>query len=102
MVDPTTDADIARDWPERWARANDPSLRGRSKARNNLRKAYRGWRALAEFMQANPTASCLTCKNRVKMPLDDRYYCAEDSDFHGYSVLTSNNPCLNYSENDNG
>ena len=37
MSDMVTDADIASDWPERWARvANGPS-----KPRTNLRRQYR-------------------------------------------------------------
>lgn len=90
------DAEIARVWPDRWARANDPTLRGRSKARNNLRKQYRKWRAQIDFMEANPTASCLNCQHRRKMPVDARFYCDLDSDFHGYAVLTSNNPCVRH------
>lgn len=95
-ADGYSDGDIARDWPDRWERANNPTLRGRSKARNNLRKAYRGWRAQIDFMRANPTASCLNCQHRKQMPLDTRFHCELDSDFHGYAVLASNNPCVRH------
>lgn len=83
------DAAIAAAWPDRWARANNPALPNRSKARNNLRKRWREFVAHQEFVAANPTAACRNCAHCGAIPhsANARNFCELDSDYYGYSVI---------------
>lgn len=57
------DEQIARDWPEKWTRANDPNRPGASKRRNNIRRAYREAQAFKAWRAKRPNASCAGCAN---------------------------------------
>lgn len=100
----TTDHDeihahIAALWPARWAKANDPALTKRGKARKRLRDAYIGMQQLAVFKAAHPTARCGNCAKFKRMPLDSkgRSHCEADSDFHGYTIADRNGICTRWS-----
>jgi hypothetical protein len=92
------DAAIAARWPGKWAHANDPKLRSRSKARNNLRKAYRAAVELDAFVAANPNANCGNCDNRLVNPTPGLtgLFCALGSDFHGYQRTDATRVCAKY------
>ena len=98
MSDPATDAQIAASWPDRWARANDPSLRNRSKARNNLRKAFAYALRVDAIREANPDARCATCKHYEQMPHGERKHCSIERDFHGYLMTAPDSLCDKFSE----
>ena len=87
MADEVTDAQIAAAWPERWQRANDPNLGNRSKARQQLRKAWRLSQEFASFKTANPKANCGNCQYLAITPHTKKMHCELDSDFHGYQLV---------------
>lgn len=89
-----SDVAIARDWPDKWARAN--SGHSQSKKRNNLRKQFRQHLAFQEFKRAHPDASCASCVNFERMPLRTEMHCAAESDFHGYAITTAEKVCMNW------
>ena len=95
MADPETDAAIAAKWPDAWARANDPTRRGRSKARQQLRQRYRASLEFDAFRQANPEAQCGNCSHFAPMPFDSKgqMHCSAKSDFHGYQIATADGVC---------
>jgi hypothetical protein len=98
MADPQTDAKIAALWPAQWAKANDPTLRRRSKARHNLRAAYDARLKFDAFKAAHPNARCGNCVSFKKMPDDSksRSMCEFDSDFHGYTIATADGLCTHW------
>lgn len=98
MSDPATDAAIAKLWPDRWAKANDPTKRNRSKARQQLRKAYANALAFDAFVAANPNARCGNCKHFEKVPHDSKglWHCSIESDFHGYAITYDGNRCIKW------
>jgi hypothetical protein len=96
MADPETDAAIAAKWPDAWAKANDPTLRNRSKARQQIRQRYRASLSFDAFKQANPSAQCGNCTNYLPMPHDSRMMCAAESDFHGYAVAKPDGLCMKW------
>ena len=59
----TLDEQIARDWPEKWDKANDQNRVGASKRRNNIRRAYREAQAFDVWRAQHPTASCASCEH---------------------------------------
>lgn len=93
------DALIAARWPDRWARANDPRLRNRSKARNNLRKCFRAAVAHDAFKAANPDARCSNCEHANANPTPglSGLFCLLDSDFEGYQGTNPDNVCARWS-----
>lgn len=96
-MDPIIDAAIAKLWPAAWARANDPRLRNRSKARQQIRKRYRDHVAYVEFRKSFPTAACKNCANRSEPHLmPGKLACDLDSDFHGYQLVDSENVCTRW------
>jgi hypothetical protein len=97
-VTPEVDAAIAERFPSEWARANDGSLRGRSKARNNLRKRYRYVVELEAFKAANPDARCGNCAHGDLNPSVGikGLSCELDSDFHGYAMVDPANVCARW------
>jgi hypothetical protein len=96
------DHEIAAAWPDKWARANNPALRSRSKARNNLRKSWRGHKEWLAFKAANPTAACANCRYNTPMPNDGRSTCDVGSDFHGYSMIRDvSSVCTEHKARDN-
>ena len=90
-----TDAAIAEHWPAQWAKANNPVLRNRSKARNNLRRQWRLAQEHQAFVAANPEAKCGNCAHcstqHYKKP-----YCELDSDFHGYQLVELQDVCTRW------
>ena len=96
MADPETDAAIAAKWPDAWAKANDPSRRNRSKARQQIRQRYRLSLEFAAFKQANPDARCGNCDSFGPMPHDSRMMCGAESDFHGYAIATADGLCMKW------
>jgi hypothetical protein len=99
MADPETDAAIAAKWPEQWARANNPALRNRSKARQQIRQRYRLAQAFDAFKQANPDARCGNCGSFKPMPNDAKgaMHCEAESDFYGYQLANANGLCVKWS-----
>ena len=96
MADPQTDAAIAAKWPEAWAKANNPNLRNRSKARQQIRQRYRLSLEFAAFKQANPQAQCGNCKHFERMPHDTRMHCSIESDFYGYQIAVAGGLCVKW------
>lgn len=98
MSDPATDAAIAERWPDRWAKANDPAKRNRSKARQQIRKAYADALAYDAFVLANPTARCGNCEHFEKVPHDTKgqWHCSIESDFHGYAIAKADGICTKW------
>lgn len=97
MSDPATDLAIAAAWPGRWAKANDPSLPGRSKARQKLRQRYAQALKREAFIEANPHARCSSCAHSGGRQFTDALVCELDSDFHGYSVTPPDYVCTRWS-----
>ena len=92
-----TDAAIAIKLPAEWARANDPKLRNRSKARNNLRKRYSEILKYEQFVTANPDAKCIECEHCKPFPSDaERLHCELDSDFYGYQQVAPDYVCTRF------
>jgi hypothetical protein len=98
MADPVTDAAIAARFPREWARANDPSLRNRSKARQQLRQRYRHQLALDALMLANPQARCSSCAHVRTDPSPGLKgtFCDLDSDFEGYARVAPDFVCTRW------
>ena len=94
MSDPVTDAAIAAKWPERWAKANNPSLPYRSKARQQLRKRYAVALEHKAFVASNPEARCSSCDHGE--PYRDDLSCQLDSDFHGYQIVHPEYVCTRW------
>lgn len=93
------DAKIAKAWPNRWAKANDPNLRGRSKARQQLRRAWRRKLEFEAFKAANPDMSCFNCQHREKNPTtmpEFDWHCAMGQDGPWYSPITEDRPCTDW------
>lgn len=89
------DTELARDWPERWEKAN--SGKGQSKKRNNLRKLYRGHVAYRAFVAANPEARCSNCQHMGVVPLrKDTNHCELDHDFYGYQIVKLDQVCTRW------
>lgn len=95
---PEIDAKIAALWPDKWAKANDPRLARRAKARNHLRSAYAAHVKFADFKARHPNASCGNCVNFKRLPHDTkgRHMCEADSDFHGYTIVERNGLCTSW------
>lgn len=89
------DAAIAKNWPRRWAAANDPTKPNRSKARNNLRRQYRAAMTLSEWQANHPQATCGTCDNCAEIPGSAGRHCDVESDFKGYVVTYAETACWN-------
>lgn len=92
------DEAIAIRFPLEWARANDPAKRGRSKARNNLRRRYRAIVELETFVSGNPSASCVSCVHSTSDPTPGirGLTCDLDSDFHGYQMVRADHVCARW------
>lgn len=97
VVNTVTDQAVAERFPREWARANDPSLRNRSKARNNLRRRYRLAVEHEAFVAANPLATCAACANSTLNPgMVKGLACDLDSDFHGYQMVDPAHVCTRF------
>lgn len=94
-----SDEAIAKAWPDRWAIANDPARRNRSKARNNLRRLWKHHVELEQFKSANPDARCANCEHRSvnQMVLSGTATCDLDSDFQGYQRVDDAAVCARWS-----
>lgn len=101
MADPVTDALIAELWPEKWAKANDPTRRNNSKRRQQLRQAYALSLEMESLLSRHPDARCGTCEHFELMPHDrtGQHHCAAESDFYGYVLASADNLCLKYKRN---
>lgn len=97
MSDPLTDAAIADRWPERWAQANAPTRRNRSKARQQLRKRYAQTLAHEAFVEANPGARCASCDHCRRRALSAGLMCLLDSDFYGDRIVNADDVCTRFS-----
>lgn len=100
MADPQTDAAIAELWPEAWARANDPNLRNRSKARQQIRQRYKFHLAMEAFQKAKPHARCGVCEHYEPVPHSSsgKFHCSLGSDFYGYSIAKPDGLCLHFED----
>jgi len=96
VADPQTDAAIAAKWPEEWAKANDPTLRGRSKARGKLRKEYAYFLAIDALLARQPNACCATCDNFEPVPHSSKMHCSAESDFYGYQIASPDGLCTKW------
>ena len=98
MADPQTDAAIAALWPEAWAKANNPALRNRSKARQQIRQRYKFHLEMDALQKAKPHARCGVCKHYEPVPHSSggKFHCSIESDFHGYQITTPDNLCLKF------
>lgn len=96
LAKPDIDAAIAATWPARWAKANDPTRRNRSKARNNLRKAYAHKVEHDRFVASNPSAACANCAHKWQPPHTIVLACQLDSDFHGYQTVSPIHVCTRW------
>lgn len=90
------DAQIAARLPKEWAKENDPTLRNRSKARNNLRKRYKALIALEDLKAKHPEADCSNCVNASPWGPEQVMSCDLDSDFHGYRPITPEHVCYRW------
>ena len=95
----TLDTEIARAWPERWAKANEQRPGG-SKRRNNIRKAYLGAMEHAAFVATNPHARCSNCRHLGHKATLPKPFCELDSDFYGYQTVVLDHVCTRW-ENPN-
>jgi hypothetical protein len=93
---PETDAAIAARWPEKWAKANDATLRGRSKARQKLRQQYAYTLEFEAFVAANPNAKCGNCEHFGRVPDSQKRCCDLDSDFYGYAITKADGACVRH------
>ena len=96
------DGAIAEAWPERWRKAND-ARPWASKRRNNLRRAWKVYRAHQAFVAANPAARCGDCQHMKRVPYRtsadrDANYCELDSDFHGYQITDPASVCTRWEQ----
>jgi hypothetical protein len=100
-VTPEIDEQIAREWPQRWAKANEPRP-GASKRRNNLRKCWKYAQEIACFRAANPTARCETCRNWQPVPHSKKAerHCSVQSDFYGYQITKPDAVCTYWKSHD--
>lgn len=98
MADPATDAAIATRWPERWAKANNPALRNRSKARQQIRKAYAFALEFDAFVAAHPNAKCGNCQHFEPIPHSNKgqFHCSIESDFYGYVIAKADGVCIKH------
>jgi hypothetical protein len=97
-MDIATDTQIAQFYPAEWARANDPRLSNRSKARNNLRRRYRLVQEHMAFVAANPEARCSGCAHSNLNPSSIKgLVCDLNSDFHGYQMVSPDDVCTRFS-----
>jgi hypothetical protein len=94
------DAEIARVWPVEWRKANDPTRRNRSKARNNVRKRWLAMLELGAFRAANPDARCANCTHCKPYKSRDKNecHCELASDFYGYSLTKLDHVCTRWKE----
>jgi hypothetical protein len=101
MADPVTDAKIAELWPREWAKANDPTRRGNSKRRQQLRQAYARTLEMEQLLLRQPDARCGTCEHFELIPRDrtGQHHCSAESDFYGYVHASADNLCLKYKKN---
>lgn len=85
---PVTDTQVAARFPAEWARANDPALPNRSKARQKLRQRYRIAIATDAWRTANPGAFCSNCAHCSHPALrPEAFRCDLESDFHGDAIV---------------
>jgi hypothetical protein len=96
MADPETDAAIAAKWPVEWAKANNPALRRRSKARQKLRQRFAYGKQIEALLSRNPTAACANCDNFERVPNSDKMHCSAESDFYGYQIASPRGLCLKW------
>ena len=96
MADPQTDAKIAAMWPKQWARANDSSLRNRSKARQQIRQRFALANKHSAFVAANPEARCGNCEHQSFTHHTQKARCDLDSDFHGDQLVSLQDVCTRW------
>lgn len=96
MADPATDAAIAAEWPEAWARANDPARSGASKRRTKLRKEWATAQKI-KLLKAEGR-SCRTCVNfgSTSAFSERETVCDLHSDFYGYQMAKPTGLCADW------
>lgn len=92
---PNVDAEIARIWPARWAKAN-AARPGASKRRTNLRKAFRQYQAHTAFVASNPDARCGNCAHVAMKHTRDQPHCELDSDYYGDQLVKLDGVCTRW------
>jgi hypothetical protein len=91
------DAEIAKAWPRRWAKANDPSRPKASKRRNVLRRAWKNEKALTSLrLDGASCSSCRSFEQRGGTAPKGEMICAAHSDFYGDVLARPGGLCLSY------
>lgn len=92
-----TDEDIARDWPDAWARANDTTRPGASKRRNRVRAEYRKAKEFDAWRAEHPDAACSNCRHCDPcLHEPGRICCGLESTGGTYTLTTPDNVCIRW------
>lgn len=89
------DAQIAREWPAQWAKAQQPPYA--SKKRNRLRRGFRDHLGLKNLRAYGH--SCGDCRSIGLAPASTGirgHICERYSDFHGYALTTMDDLCKDW------